>query len=262
MRTVQLTPVEGYGPIYAKRDDLWEERGPDGVVLARGAKARTAGLLLRSACAQGYGGIVLGTARNSSVPGMVARMAAAYGLGMQLHIPAAARPYSPEVAAAVQAGVELHEERPGYMSVIASRARAAATERGWYHIPLGLEHQLGVDATAAQVVGLPAGVRRIVCSVGSGMMLAGVLWGLHRQPAAAVPVLGITVGQDPRRRLARYAPPPWEQMVELQPAAHGFHDEVEGAVGSLRLDPVYEAKCAALLQPGDLLWIVAHRDTN
>ena len=52
---------------------------------------------------------------------------------------------------------------------------------------------------------MPREIKRLVIPVGSGMSLAGVLWGM-KDCGLSVPVLGVRVGADPRKQLAKYAP--------------------------------------------------------
>ena len=100
--------------------------------------------------------------------------------------------------------------------------------------------------------------------VGSGMSLAGVLWGLRNRGGLfqAMPVLGVVVGADPAKRLDKYAPPGWREMVELRPSGLDYHDAApRNRLGPLVLDPIYEAKCLPFLRAGALVWIVGVRQT-
>ncbi len=95
------------------------------------------------------------------------------------------------------------------------------------------------------------------------MTLAGVLWGLKCVGRGDLPVLGVMVGASPVKRLYRYAPMGaglWSTPAVLVQSRHEYHDYVAAAIGDLVLDPVYEAKCEEWLLPGDLLWVVGHRD--
>jgi len=48
--------------------------------------------------------------------------------------------------------------------------------------------------------------------------------------------------------------------VELVEAGVPYSKHVHATLGGIPLDPVYEAKCAGMLQAGDLFWLVGHRD--
>lgn len=245
-----ITPIEQVehngAPLWLKRDDLVEIDGVQG-----GAKLRTAW-----AMAQGSKGLVTCGARHSPQLAHVALVARALGLPMRGHT--AAGESTPELARAASYGAEIVSHRPGYNNVIASRAEADARERGWKLIPFGMEHYEAVEQTARQVQCISAEVERIVIAVGSGMSTAGLLHGLKRQ-GYTVPVLGEVVGASPLMRLARYAPTDWHERLTLHTSPLAYSRHLERTVGSVVLDPVYEAKCYNSLQPYDLLWIVGCR---
>lgn len=231
-----------------KRDDLFEVAG------VRGGKARTCSVLAR-----GARGLVTASSRMSPQLNIVARIAQAEGIPARAHTPTG--PNTPEMEAALEAGLEVVRHPAGHNSVIVARAREDAQARGWTLIPFGMECREAVEATRAQVRNLPSGPSRIVMPVGSGMSLAGVLWGLVDSGCAAQ-VLGVVVGADPTRRLEKWGPPRilWPRGSALVRSALDYHEEapVTDCEG-VELDPVYEAKCLPFLRPGDLLWIVGVR---
>lgn len=244
----ELTPIEQYGEVWLKRDDTYEVAG------VRGGKVRTCWRL-----AQGAVGLVTAGSRSSPQANIVAHVAAALGIPARLHTPEGE--LSPELLAAVAAGAEVIQHKAGYNNVIIARARADAAERGWREIPFGMECPEAVEATAEQVVGLPAEVRRLVVPVGSGMSLAGILHGLDAI-GAQLPVLGVVVGATPTERLDRWAPADWRERVELVPSGSDYHQPAPiRAYRGVALDAHYEAKAAAHLRPGDLLWCVGIRQT-
>lgn len=194
---------------------------------------------------------------------IVAHVARRLGVPCRVHVPSG--DLTPELREAQAAGAEVVQHRPGHNSVIIARARADAKERGWVEIPFGMECAGAVEATRAQVANLPDGCKRLVVPVGSGMTLAGVLWGLLDE-TIDVPVIGVVVGADPRKRLGKYAPPGWEDRVTLVPAGVPYDARVPAAVagphGQVHLDSVYEAKCLRFLQPDDCLWCVGVRSSE
>lgn len=251
------TPIERYDGIWVKREDTY--RHPSG---AMGSKGRIADAVLRRAKSEGYQTVVLGVARNSSIPAVIARVAAYLGLDCVIHT-AASSVAAPDLQLARDAGAAVLEHRPGYQSVINARARADVERLRGFLIPLGLECPEGVVEIAAEVrsTTFPAGVKRLVMPVGSGMMLAGVLTGLMDHPDKPdFPVLGITVGQDPVERLDRFAPKGWRKRVTLKSAGVPFsrYNELPNQLG-IPLDPVYENKCVGFCEPQDLFWVVARR---
>jgi 1-aminocyclopropane-1-carboxylate deaminase/D-cysteine desulfhydrase-like pyridoxal-dependent ACC family enzyme len=247
--TEGLTPIQERGNYWFKRDDLAEYAG------IRGGKARTCWHL-----AQGATGLVTAGSRASPQVNIVAHVAKALGIPARAHTPNG--DLSSEVEEAQAAGAEIIQHKAGYNNVIIARAREDAAERGWREIPFGMECEEAVKQTSGQVQDIPAGVKRIVMPVGSGMSLAGVLTGL-KNAGLNIPVLGVVVGADPIKRLNKYAPKGWQAMVTLVPSGVDYHDEATTKViEGIRLDPIYEAKCIPFMQPDDLLWIVGIRGSH
>lgn len=247
--TPDLSPVETHAKIRVKRDDLWRIAGQPG------GKARTCWAL-----SQGADGLVTAGSRQSPQAAIVANIAQRLGVPCRVHTPTGA--VTPEMESAADAGAEVVQHRPGHNSVIISRARKDAKARGWREIPFGMECQEAVEQTRKQVANLPKGIKRLVVSVGSGMSLAGILWGL-KDTGRDIPVLGVQVGADPRKRLDKYAPPDWLDCVELVASDLDYHTHApQTQLGTLTLDAVYEAKCLPFLKKGDLLWVVGIRGSG
>ena len=257
--TPDLTPVQAVTEHMGARTQLWLKRDDlFAVAGVRGGKVRSCWALAQAAKAAGVGGLVTAGSRQSPQVNIVAHIAARLGLGCRVHTPNGTP--SAEVQQAVDMGAELVQHKAGYNNVIVSRAHADAKALGWTEIPFGMECDAAITATRAQVANLPADAARLVVPVGSGMSLAGILHGL-RDVARNLPVLGVVVGADPTKRLDRWAPTGWRDMVTLVEAGVDYHDEVEVTLGEVQLDPVYEAKCARYLVSGDVLWCVGIRAT-
>lgn len=256
-----ITPVEateGPGlPILVKRDDRCFVSG------VRGGKVRTC-----LALAQGARGLVTAGSRSSPQVNIVAHIAQALGIPCRVHIPLSAEPDAPEISLALAAGAEVVRHPAGRNSVIIARAREDAEKSGWKEIPFGMECEEAITQTRKQAKNLIreeyGPPERIVIPVGSGMSLAGLLWGLLDQ-GINLPVLGVRVGANPEKRLDEYAPPDWRQRVILVDAA-GAYDEPappgDHRWRGIPLDPYYEAKCVPFLVPGDLFWIVGIRESE
>lgn len=241
--------------LWLKRDDLYERAG------AYGGKVRTCWTLATRALPDGAAvGLVTASSRKSPQAQMVARIAQALGIPARCHMPTGQ--YTEEMYDIQCHGADIVQHRPGHNSVIIARAKADAQARpGWRYIPFGMEDPAAVQLTAAQVVGIPPGVRRLVVTVGSGMSLAGILHGLNQQ-GRVLPVLGVCVGADPRKRLCRYVPMFFARPVTLVQAPEDYHEAVQASVGGVVLDPYYEAKAAQYLRPDDLFWVVGKRTTE
>ncbi len=246
---VDRTPIEEHGGYLVKRDDAFVAGGQPG------GKARTCYSL-----AKGAPGLVTAGSRQSPQVNIVAGIAKKLGVPCRVHVPAG--DYTPELWAAEAAGAEVVQHTPGHNSVIVKRARDDAKERGWREIPFGMECEEAVTQTRGQVADLPAAVKRIVIPVGSGMSLAGLLHGLRDQ-GLEIPVLGVRVGAAVTKRLNKYAPDGWKDMVTIVKSKLDYHAHApDDSLGSLVLDPVYEAKCLPFLEEGDLLWVVGCRETT
>jgi 1-aminocyclopropane-1-carboxylate deaminase/D-cysteine desulfhydrase-like pyridoxal-dependent ACC family enzyme len=169
-----------------------------------------------------------------------------------------------EMTDAARHGAELVQHRPGYNSVICSRAERDVALRDWTYIPFGMEHNEAMGCTRLEVGSLfngdPIPFKRIVICLGSGMSAAGVLHGLrYSSRGHKVPVLGVRIGADPTKRLDGFAPMGWRNQMKVVTSRHDYTDHVDARVDGVLLDPHYEAKCAEYLQPGDLFWIVGIR---
>jgi len=244
-----ITPIQQVGDLWLKRDDLFQCNG------ANGGKVRT---IMR--VAKGAKGIITCGARQSTMLPRAAQVAQHLGIGCRVHT--AQGKETDSTTTATTAGAEVVRHKAGYLSVVKKRAKDDAASRdGWVEIPWAGECQENIEQAAAQVPqALPEGVKRIVVCCGSGMSMAGILWGLQDH-GHGLPVLGVVVGADPTERLNRWAPKGWHKTVTLVPSGEAYETEVHASVGPVELDPVYEAKCVPHLQPGDMLWIVGHRNS-
>jgi 1-aminocyclopropane-1-carboxylate deaminase/D-cysteine desulfhydrase-like pyridoxal-dependent ACC family enzyme len=133
-----------------------------------------------------------------------------------------------------------------------------------------MECREAIEQTRKQVKNIPSNINRIVIPVGSGMSLAGLLWGLFDlneedsifSYMQNVPqkILGIVVGANPEKRLNKYAPPMWQDQVELIESDIDYHKPAKNnLIGDITIDPIYEAKCLPYLEKNDLFWIVGIR---
>lgn len=248
-RHLELTPVERRGHLWLKRDDLFSVAG------VKGGKARTCWYLATIAPSAG-----LTTAGSTHSPqvNIVAHIARALGIPCRLHIPQSSD-IGPEVEEARAVGGELVTHTPGHNSVICARAREDASASGWRYIPFGMECAEAIEQTRLQVQNLPRECRRLVVPVGSGMSLAGVLWGL-KDYGYTMPVVGVVVGADPEERLDKWGPPDWRQRCRLWRLETKYSAERPASVDGVEMDPVYEAKAVPFLEENDCFWVVGCRN--
>ena len=246
----ELTPVQELPELglWLKRDDLFTFGG------ALGSKARAAVVMLR-----GAKGCVVAGSRLSPMVSRVARVAAALGVPCRAHV-APSKELSLEELDAVTHGAELVKHRVGYLTALKAYASRDAAALGWTEIPFGFECATYVEQSRRQAANLPREAKRVVVTVGSGMALSAVLWGLRDQ-GLSQPVLGVLVGSDPIERIDRWAPPGWRARVELIRARQKFEVSTPAQLGAVELDPHYESKLLPFLRRGDAVWLVACRAT-
>jgi len=246
MRPDELTPLHKVGRVWLKRDDMFTAAG------AKGGKARTCWVL-----AQGAKGLVTAGSRFSPQINIVARIAHKLGIPCRAHTPTGELLF-PVAEARDKFGAEIIQHKAGYNSVIIERARGDAMKRKWKEIPFGMECKEAIEQTSRQVENALIG-KRIVVPVGSAMSLAGILRGMQ-QARSIIPVLGIIVGADPRKRLHK-----WCTMFELSrltlvTSKLDYHQAASNSViGNIQLDPIYEAKCLPYVQDDDVFWLVGVR---
>jgi len=251
--TGEHTPIEKHGENWVKRDDLFNVCG------ANGSKARAAYYLITTAKEKGFTIITTAGSRKSPQINIVAQICEKLALKFIAHCPEGQ--LSDELLDAKKHGAEIIQHKAGYNSVIIARAKEYAVSFGAFEVPFGMMCDEAIEQAANQVYGLPAGIKRIVIPVGSGMNLAGLLTGLQKAQIN-IPVVGVIVGADPVKTLDSFAPMGWRNMCTLVESTLDYHDEVvENKFHDIVLDPVYEAKCLQFIEPGDLLWIVGVRRT-
>lgn len=242
--------------VWMKRDDAYVRAG------IAGGKVRTCAFLVGQAVRQGYAGVVTAGSRHSPQVAIVARLCAASGIACNVFVPMArVQSDTPEVSDAIEHGATIHRIRPGHNSVIVARAREYAKEQGFFEVPFGMECWEAVRQTAGEYMATkwPAEMRRIVVPVGSGMTMAGILWGrsLAGQLEHHIVVLGVRVGADPSRRLRKYAP--HDQEYILAKSQYDYSEHITGRFAGVRLDSVYENKAAGWMREDDCLWVVGIR---
>lgn len=247
---MELTPVEERNGFYFKRDDLFEYAG------VRGGKARTAKFL----CQKATKGLVTAGARHSPQIVIIGRISLKKKLPYHAHT--SIGELSEEILSLKQyPTIQIQQHKPGYNTVIISRAQEDAKKMNWTYIPFGMMCWEAVEQTASQVENLPIqDIERIVASVGSGMSFCGVAMGCHRK-GWNIPIVGISVGKDPMKTIQTFAPfGGFGKNISVVRAKVGYSTYVEENVfQGIELDPIYEAKMIPYLQKGDLIWLIGCR---
>ena len=244
-----ITPVELHNGIYVKRDDLFTVHG------VSGGKVRTAEYIIGKAVSMGFSHIVTAGSHLSPQVRIVGSICRELGLGFTAFTPLGALP--PEVEA-FKSFADIRQVAYGRNNILKSYAQRFAYRNSAFLAPFGMECFEAVRQTASQVVDIPSEVKRVVVPVGSAMSLCGVLHGLMSVGFRGT-VLGVSVGVGVDRVMKAYAPAGWEGFCRVVKSPADYHKEVYATLGSITLDPVYEAKCLPYLRRGDLFWVVGSR---
>lgn len=254
----ELTPIEKVSScMWAKRDDTYRL----GDVC--GGKVRACLHLASYAQKAGARGLVTACNIHSPQAGIVACVARHLDMWIKVYVNRYTHP-TPELLFALNAGATIIKSNSTYDDGAerdASRfAQGFHSGSDWALIPFGMQCRTAVGLTCEQVYSIPAGVKRIVVPVGSGITLSGVLRGL-RIEALDIPVLGVAVGRDPEDTLDLYAPRNWRDMCTLVRSDHPYSYRcTEVMLGDIELDEIYEAKALPYLKPGDMFWVVGKRN--
>ena len=252
-----ITPIQALGDrIWVKRDDLFSCNG------ARGSKARSVLRLAEDAKRRGVG-LVTGASRDSTMVARLPRVAQHAGVECRIHV-GRSNALSVEEQDAVAHGADLVKHADvAYLKRMLERAEKDAAARRWTFVPFGVDCETHAAEIRRQVVDIPAGCRRVVMAVGSGMAISAVLAGLADCGRGDMPVLGVRVSSKPVDALLdRRAPADWRERVTFVAPTSKY--ETPATVTTWRgiqLGPFYEAKAAPYVREGDLFWLIACRAT-
>lgn len=238
------TPIQSFGSIFLKRDDLFSYAG------ISGGKVRSA----LSICQNATRGIVTAGSRHSPQIEIVSVIAREMGLPLRAHT--ASGELTDELIYAQNNGAEIIQHKPGYNVVIIKRAIDDAEKMGYLYVPFGMECEEAIIQTSSQVLDIPTEVSRIIMPIGSGMSFLGVAQGL-KKIGSSIPLIGIQVGADPTKRFKKYNLT--YSNLEIIKSEYKYEKRLTESVGDVELDPIYESKCKKYLKEGDLLWIVGKR---
>jgi len=256
-----LTEVQDFGTYWAKREDRFAQFGLDGPT---GSKVRQ---YVKMAEAAPGATMIVGCSADSAMQVYVAAAGKHYKVPAVVYVPArAVRTSSTRYAADM--GAELVEIRPGYLSVVRSRARDRAREIGRV---VRWDPNAAFRDTVWQCENIPKGVRRVIVPTGSGLTAAAVLAGLcgrRRTRVVAVAVSGMPSASAivatalrflcPHGKLLSGSPelPPLDLIPPGSPYGVG-----KAAVlpDETLLDPYYAAKALPHVKIGDCLWISGRR---
>lgn len=254
---MHLTPIHRFDGWCAKREDMacWVSLDHPS-----GSKVRQ-----YMAMAKQFPGVpmIVGCASYSCMQIYVASAAKLTGVDGYVHVPQR-KQYTEATWYAIKMGATMCFEKPAYMNVLRSRAKAHAKKLGqvvrW--LP-----QLALKDAAEQAQNIPPWVRRVVIPTGSGLTAAGVLAGLakrERPPkvvAVAVSSLADEIKiremawkmiQSPAGELFASSLPPFELVRHKWEYGRPWNASLPD---DTPLDPYYAAKAKQEVQKGDCFWL-------
>ena len=247
----ELTPVEYKNSYYFKRDDYFnfEDAGC-------GGKVRTCISIIKKNL-NNIKGLSTAGSRSSPQVHIVSSISKYLKIPCRVHVPCGV--LGPEVEAAKKNNAIIIQQKPGYNNVLISRCKKDCIETGFLEIPFGMECEEAIEQTSYQVQNIPYTINRIIVPIGSGMSISGILYGIKKYKKD-VKVIGIQVGADPIKRLNKYAPKDWKNILTIIKSEYKYDKKPKNCkFCNIDLDPIYEAKCIEYLEKNDLLWIVGHR---
>lgn len=254
MNVSDLTPIERVGDVYVKRDDKFI------IFNSRGGKARSALQLIQNGIEEGYNTFVTAGSRLSPQCEIVSDICENMGLSCHLFMPRGNKTTVIEHIELNKSST-IHRTKVGYNNVITKWAMDYASENNYCYIPFGMECVDNIMITQHQVANIPLAITRIVVPIGSGMSFISICNGLELYQRYDVKVVGVSVGKNPQKNIAKYlnAPNIKYDIVFIKDNYH--HPANNCTIGEIELDEIYEAKCLPYLKEGDLLWIVGKRIT-
>ena len=249
-----LSTVQRTDKIYFKRNDLNEFGG------CFGGKAECIYEFIKKSEVKTF--VTCGS-RDSLQCEIVSQMCC--NLGYDCHIFTPSGQETPSIRKIANSGAVLHPIDNGRIVVVKKRASDFAKENDFTLIPFGMQTLTAISVVASQVENIPYGIKRIVVPVGGGITMCGVMQGLVRYGRTDIEVLGVITGGNPEKIINAYKPKfnpikytlvPWE----IGTPNKRYSDRVDIEVGGIKLDSVYEGKCAKFLKDYDLLWIVGYHE--
>lgn len=202
-----ITPVEQRGKYFFKREDLY---APFDFSPVNGSKLRQCQLLMEKN--KDCNGFVTGTSIKSPQAPIVASVGCSIGKPTMIMYGGTSfeRLESNEYAQLckrVHADVDI-VARMGYTSVLNSKAEQFAKKYGYYNVRYGFDLSNNLDvfveSTAAQVQNIK-GVDNIVVTVGSGITIIGILYGISIYNIPIKCVYGIGCAPNRVSKINNYA---------------------------------------------------------
>ena len=249
-----LTPISIFDGWTAKRDDQAFYVNPN---LPSGSKVRQ---YLSMARQKPGAPLLVGCTSTSAMQVYVAYASVALGVPGIVYVSHRNVPTASTVWSRAM-GAEVHEIPYGRLPVVRKRAKERGAELGAY---VRWDAGYALRDVAYQCLNIPVGTRRVVLSVGSGLIFSGVMAGLalyHENPpeVLAVSVSGLFDMGKSKALAARLTDRPLPSATALRHPTPYERGVAASLPDGTPLDPYYAAKSLASVREGDCLWVPGAR---
>ena len=265
---MDLTPVEEYGGIYYKRDDLYKPF--DDVPLSGGKVRQACSLVLdnyehiKNDC---DGLIATPTALSSPQGIIIARVAKEFGFRSMVLYGATNKQSLRKHPIAIHTlylGATINcEAKLGFDSVIQAHLEKRMNEGlKCFNVKFGINLNANpnaiIKAIGHQVQNIPNDLDTLVIPCGSAITACGILWGLHYYGKTVKKIYLIQIAGKSRLTVINKASATlgidFPQFEFIEDKTHKYNKHVRLPFGGGYLDPIYEGKAYDYMQK--------HIDTN
>ena len=275
--TFDITPVGEYDGVLYKRDDLF---CPFLDCETRGGKVRQALVLFkrreREIRTNHNSGVITATSVHSPQGLIISRVAREFGFKCIVAVggtnDAKIREHYLMRECLTQGADVRNVGGLGYNSLLYNRIDRIVAQNGYFVVRFGINLDTDPEAilgsVAEQVQNLPNDLDNLIIPVGSGIMMGGIIHGLHKYGIRPKRVIGVQVGANRRKVLYRYAPPFTTVRFELVKVEEPYSKHLEITKPFL-LDPIYESKAFKWMMENidvanekTMYWVVGIRPFN
>lgn len=153
---------------------------------------------------------------------------------------------------------EIVRTKVGYNTVLNANAKTKAENLGYKFIQLGMlcdEAYNLISENVKYIIPYKDSINRIICPVGSGTTLIGLVKGL-RKNNIDIKVIGIMCGMNATKNITKGLEGNLTN-IELIESNLEYHKKADNVFCGIELNPTYESKCIPFLKKNDLLYIVS-----
>lgn len=248
----EISPVHKFGNLWVKREDLahWSA-----LEYPSGSKVRQYMTMALTPKA--------GPPPSNKVPCLVGCSA---NSAMQIYVAATARQLGAQGIVCIpkrkvktdatkyaeRMGAEIHEIKPGYLSVVRKFARQIQIDKE--HV-VAWDRAGAIEDTIRQCQNIPEGVKRIIVPTGSGLTAAGILVGTNLEVVAVC-----TSPMSDKEKIIRLANSTRkfkgssDRLTVIPPLTPYDIPQIAELPDGTPLDPFYSAKAWDYMKENDLFW--------